>query len=251
MTSVTVGMTVSSTGRYSHPGSQALDGVQAWMDDVNRRGGIVVGRSGGPAPVRLVHYDDGSDARRCAALVERLIADDRADILLGPYSSGLSIAAARVARQRGRVLWNHGGAAEAIYGDGSPWVVGVLTPANAYFRGVVDFLVATKGRLRKVAIASSRAGAFPREVAAGATAYCRDQGTEEVLAYEYPAGASDFGPILRRIGRHKPDLVLGVGRIEDDIRFAASARRGRGRVLQRGADRRSSRQFWGGPGRFG
>lgn len=219
MAGITVGMTASLTGRYSHPGSQALDGVKAWIADISRRGGIMVGRSGPPLPVRLVHHDDGGDPRRCAELVERLITDDRVDILLGPYSSGLSISAAKVARQHGRALWNHGGAAEGIYGGGSRWVVGVLTPASAYFRGVVDFLAATRGRPHQVAIVSSSAGAFPREVATGAEGYC-SQGVEEVLAYEYQAGTSDFRPILKQIAQYKPDLVLAVGRIEDDLRFA-------------------------------
>lgn len=213
----TIGLTVSMSGRYAHPGGQALVGAQAWVDDINRSGGLRIDEA---LPVRLVHYDDESSVRRCAELTERLLAHDRVDILLGPYSSGLALRAARVAEGHQHVIWNQGGASETIYQKGFDWVVGILTPPNRYFHGIVDMVRAQRPSARIVAIAHSTAGAFPREVASGAETRCRDQGFDSIRVHPYPAGTREFQPILEQIASDRPDLVLSVGRIEDDLRFA-------------------------------
>ena len=121
---ISIGMTASLTGRYAHPGTQALVGVQTWVKDTNLSGGIRLGGSGPQLPVRLVHYDDASEGPRCAELTQRLIVEERVDILMGPYSSGLSLRAATVAQRHGHILWNQGGASESIYTSGFKWVVG-------------------------------------------------------------------------------------------------------------------------------
>ena len=224
---VTVGMTASLTGRYSYPGRQVLAGAQAWCDDVNLSGGIRL-RRGRQAPVRLVHHDDGSKVRTCAELTERLIVDDNVDILLGPYSSGLALEAACVAQKHATVLWNHGGASEAMYGQGHRSVVGILSPASTYFHGIVDMARESRPQTSTVAILHSTAGAFPREVAAGAEKRCRERGFRTVRTYSFNGRTTDFDDLLGRLEPDRPDLVLGVGRIEDDMRLAQQyAERGR------------------------
>ena len=217
---IKVGMTACLTGRYGHLGSQALAGARAWVEDTNRSGGVRLKGGKRRLPVRLIHYDDGSGARRCAELTRRLIVEDQVNILLGPYSSGLSLRAAGVAREHERVLWNHGGASEASYQLGSPWVVDILSPASTYFHGIIDMACHTQPAVRSVAIVHSMAGAFPREVASGAERHCREMRFEDIRTYRYEAGTTDFDPIIRQLCKDRPDVVLAVGRIEDDIRFA-------------------------------
>ena len=216
---ICIGMTASLSGKYSAQGSQALAGAEAWIEDTNRSGGIWVNKRM-KLPVWLAHYDDESDAQRCEELTERLIVKDQADILLGPYSSGLALRAAAVAQRYQQVLWNHGGASDSIYEQGSDWVVGILTPATRYFQGIVEVSRDASPAARRVAIVSSAAGVFPREVASGAERYCKDQGFEVIHTYRYRPRTVDFNPILMELRGVQPDLILSVGRIEDDIRFA-------------------------------
>jgi branched-chain amino acid transport system substrate-binding protein len=214
-------MTAALTGRYSLPGRQALLGAQAWVEDTNRAGGIRLHGSRTQLPLRLTSYDDASEPETCAALIERLITEDQVDILLGPYSSGLALRAAEVAQRSQRVLWNHGGASEAIYTRGFAWVVGILSPPSTYFHSVIDFVRHTRPSASHVAIVHSTAGAFPQDVAAGAAQYCQQQVFETVYTYPYPAGTTDFTPILKQLESAAPAVVLSVGRIEDDLHFAA------------------------------
>ena len=216
-----VGMTAALTGRYSLPGRQALLGAQTWVEDTNRAGGVWLHDRRTHLPLRLTSYDDASDPEQCGTLTERLITVDQVDILLGPYSSGLALRAAEMANRSQRVLWNHSGASESIYTRGFAWVIGILSPPSTYFHSVIDFVRHTRPSARHVAIVHSTAGAFPKDVAAGAAQYCQQQPFETIRTYPYPAGTVDFTPILKQLESNVPEVVLSVGRIEDDLRFAA------------------------------
>jgi branched-chain amino acid transport system substrate-binding protein len=214
-------MTASLTGRFSSQGQQALAGVRAWIDDTNRTGGLYLPACAKRFPVSLIVYDDASQGESCGSLTERLIATDQVHLLLGPYSSGLARRAAAVAEAHHQVLWNHGGSSDAIFSAGYTWVVGILTPASRYFHGLIDMIKHTRPSVQRVMIVHSSGGAFPREVASGAEAYGRQQGFEITRMPAYPPGTADFTPLLRQLSKERPHLLLGVGRIEDDIRLAA------------------------------
>ena len=218
---ITFGMTASLTGRYHGPGRQAKAGVLAWIDDTNRAGGICVRDRLAHLPVRLICYDDAGQGARCRTLTERLIVDDRVDILLGPYASGLTRRAVAVAEQHHRVLWNHGGSTDAIYRDAPAWVVGILTPASRYFHGVIDAVADVYPTLQRVTILHGTTGAFPRDVATGAAQHCQAYGIEVVQRIAYPPHTDDFAPLLQSLQTDPPEVLLGVGRIEDDLRLAA------------------------------
>jgi branched-chain amino acid transport system substrate-binding protein len=86
---------------------------------------------------------------------------------------------------------------------------------------VIDFVRQTQPSVSHVAIVHSTAGAFPKDVAGGAAQYCQQQAFEAVYTYPYPTGTTDFAPILKQLESATPAVVLSVGRIEDDLRFAA------------------------------
>ena len=83
-----VGMPVSLSGQFQVQGRQALAGLQAWARDVN---------DDSPGTFRIIYYDDASDRSQVKDVTRRLIVDDHVDILIGPYSTVLTTAAAEVA----------------------------------------------------------------------------------------------------------------------------------------------------------
>ena len=80
---VTVGLTISLTGRFCPQGQQALQGIRFWQSYINAQGGIAV-QSGEKRSVRLVWYDDRSQIRFARKNVFHLLKEDQIDILLGP-----------------------------------------------------------------------------------------------------------------------------------------------------------------------
>ncbi len=211
---IRIGIAVSLTGRYAYPGKQALAGVQAWIQHVNRIGGLGLGDE--RLPVDLVHYDDASRAQRCEELTRRLIRADKVDVLIGPYSSGFTIRAAKVANDSGQLLWNHGG---ALGSRAQGKVVDILSPASTYFHGVIDYALSRSPNLVEVTIVHSTAGEFPRQLAAGSLEYCSDKRLPLPSVLTYAANTKRFDTILEHLREQRPELLLVVGRIEDDVEF--------------------------------
>ncbi|MCH7606209.1 MAG: amino acid ABC transporter substrate-binding protein [Chloroflexi bacterium] len=215
-----VGIPVSLTGQFQVQGGQALAGLQAWADDVNHAGGISIGLVGNPRPVLVAHYDDASKAGPVRRATERLITEDRVDLLFGPYSGALTQAAAEVAENHGKLLWNQGGASDSIYEQGFRWVVGVLTPASEYLTGLLPMLREADPSLASLAILRASPGAFSRAVSSGVERQAEQLGIKLSLLNEFAPSVTDFGDILDEVERVNPDVLLVIGRIHNDLRFA-------------------------------
>ena len=98
------GATISTSGRYALQGQGALAGLRAWAEATNAEGGVSMPGLATAVPVTLIHYEDASSPVRAVANVERMIAVDRVQVLIGPYASDLTRAVAPVAGRYGRVL---------------------------------------------------------------------------------------------------------------------------------------------------
>ena len=157
-----VGACLSLTGRYRPFGTQAARGLEVWR------------RLDGQA--QLIVEDDGSDPLRLSDCLAGMAL--RCDLLLGPYSTGLMRAAARLAPQLDRLLWNHGGAGDDVQGACPGRIVSVLTPTSRYAVPFVQHVAqdAARGPLWIV----QGKGSFGRQVAAGAVAAGRRLGLETV-----------------------------------------------------------------------
>jgi len=217
---VRVGMTASLSGRYGALGALALAGATRWVEDANRRGGILVRARGGRVAIRFIHYDDASDRRVAAAGTRRLLQDDRVDLLLGPYASDLTLAAARVAEAFGSVLWNHGGAADTLYERGFSWIVGILSPASRYFTGILELVHELDPAARRLALLGAGGSSFAGSVVAGAAAHARTRGFEVVHQGDHHVIAGSQEELLAALRAGRPDLILAAGAFDDDVRFA-------------------------------
>ena len=217
---IKVGMVASLTGQFRGQGRQALEGATAWAADVNASGGIHVATHGKQLPVHLIYYDDRSRRAVAADMAGRLIAADGVDLLLGPYSSSLALAVAPVAERSQRALWNHGGASDRIYQQGYHWVVGVLSPASSYLHGIIDLVRELDPKASRLAVLRSERGSFPAQVALGAETAAAKRGFQTAFSAVYDSPAKDFSARLRELSNVGADLVIAVGRIEDDLLLA-------------------------------
>ena len=213
-------MCASLSGQFQVQGTQALHGAMAWAEDANASGGVFVGSLGASLPLSLIHYDDRSRASRVRELVRRLVVDDRVDLLLGPYSSGLTLAASQVAEELGAVLWNHGGSADSIHQQGGRWTVSILSPASRYLTGIADLARQADPGASRAAFLHSSSGAFSRWVVQGAAQRAEELGFQTVCQETFTSPADDFSPLLRRVEASTPDLLVSVGRIGDDLLLA-------------------------------
>jgi branched-chain amino acid transport system substrate-binding protein len=206
-----VGMPVSLRGQFEAQGRQALAGLQAWARDANAET---------PGAYRVVHYDDTSDRTTVQEITRRLIVDDEVDILFGPYSSVLTSAAAQVAEEHGKLLWNHGGASDNVYQQGYRWIVGILTPASRYLAGLLPLVRQADPEANKLALVRASTGEFPKAVCSGVVDAAEGLGFNTVLATEFAASTDDFSAIVAEIKAAQPEVIVIVGRVQNDLLLA-------------------------------
>ncbi len=217
---VTVGASLSLTGRYALQGRQAAAGLRFWAAEANARGGLPLGPEARRA-VRVVIYDDGSRAAGLEVNLARLQDRDGADILFGPYGSDLALRAVRLVAVRHRVLWNHGGASDAVAAAGPQAVVTGIAPASAYFASLPAFLRRVDPGLDRLAILHGAAGTFGCHVAAGAAAAARQAGLEYVATFPFTPPLADRPDALAAVRAWRPRAAICAGRFEDDVWLAA------------------------------
>jgi branched-chain amino acid transport system substrate-binding protein len=217
------GVSVSLTGPLRRQGRDAHDGIRLWADHVADAGGLALGRNRATRPLRLVALDDASSASHARTNVGRLLAEERVDLLLGPYGSGSTLAVAPLAADHGKILWNHGGASDAIVDAGSR-VVSVLSPASDYLRGV-PALARQRTGARRACLLYARRGTFAVSVRSGVEAGASAAGFERVRAIAFDPPLRDATALLDTALADRPDLLVVAGPFEDDVAITRERRR--------------------------
>ncbi len=212
---IKVGVTVSLTGQYEEFGRELLNGIEMWRDDVNVRGALL-GRK-----VQIVYYDDKSDAKTSAELYLKLIREDRVDLLLGPYSTELTIAASSATEPYGIPMVTTGGAGSRIWSRGLRNVFGVDMPAINYMTPALE-LIEQKG-LKRVALIHADT-AFSLEVTSGVRGQAGRLGFNVVFDERYPQSQRNFSSLVQRLRATNPDIVIGGTYLDDAIGFVRAAR---------------------------
>jgi len=219
METIRFGLSATLSGRYASLGKESLKGLILWADNTNEKGGIYVLDEGKTLPVELVYEDDKSKPENTGKITRFIIDQKEADILLGPYSSSLTLAAAEVSSEFNRTLWNYGGSSDEITQKGYKNIISSITPASKYFAGIIDFLKSAFGKNLDVAVIYADNSGFSSNVAGGMINYAESSG-HSTYKYTFTSGRKDFNEILNKINDRKHRIIFFVGRFEDDVNFA-------------------------------
>ena len=156
---IRIGASVSLTGEYAELGQARHRGYQLCVKHTNEKGGVL-GRK-----LELVMDDDRSETATAVRIYEKLIARDKVDVILGPYSSPINDAVADVNEKHRIPMVTTGAAAPSIFKKGRKFMFMVPSPAETYLEGLID-LAARKG-LKTMAILNEDT-LFPKATAQGA-----------------------------------------------------------------------------------
>ncbi len=216
---IKLGAAVSETGKYAREGKDTRQGYNTWLDWVNKEyGGVKVG--GDCYNVEIVYYDDEGDPDTAANLAEKLITDDEVDFLLGPYSSGLTMAASAISEKYNKIMIEGNGASESLFERGFKNLFAVLTPAGNYTQSALKAL-ADQGATSVVIAYEDTA--FPSSVGAGAQKWAEEYGLEILGVETYPKDVADVSAIMTKFRDMEPDVFVGGGHFNDALLFVRAA----------------------------
>src|SRR5246127_3108035 len=185
---IVFGAAISITGKTAKEGEYTRDGYQFAIDKINEMGGIKVG--GKTYKVELKYYDDETKPERTAQLIEKLINEDKVNLILGPYGSSPTGTAAPIVERYRIPMVEANGSAEAIFSKGYKYTFMILSPAKLYLRDILDVVRSMDPSVKTVAILGENES-FSKEVAAGAAEYAREKGMDIVYDELYPSSTQD------------------------------------------------------------
>jgi len=89
---IKIGAMVSMTGPNSNIGKNMWQSAVVAADEINAKGGIFVKQYNAKIPIKLIQGDDESTRDGGQKTVTKLITEDKVDLLVGGYSSGVTSA---------------------------------------------------------------------------------------------------------------------------------------------------------------
>lgn len=203
---ILIGTSVSLSGSYAASAKYGLEGYQLFVEQLNKRGGLL-GR-----PVKLVYYDDRSDANTGVQLYEKLITADKVDLIVGPYSSGVTSAVSTVAEKHKMAMIGPEAADAKIYMRGYKYNFQGQTQAGRYMLGA---LALAKANGYKTLAMLAEDTAFPKAVSEEVAKAVSEYGVTIVFNQSYPKGAADFSALLTKVKQLNPDMIFANSYLPD------------------------------------
>ncbi|MEW6472186.1 MAG: ABC transporter substrate-binding protein [Actinomycetota bacterium] len=203
----TIGAALSLSDGNVRQARMAAAGLVQAVEDVHRAGGVTVG--GRTLLPRLALLDDGGTGKGLRHALDLLAG---ADLLIGPYGSGLAGEAGQWAAEQRRVVWNHGGSADEV--EMMPWLVSLASPTSRYLAAVVEVMAGDVPGGRVLIAAGT--GSFGRAAAQGA----RDAAARLGLSVVGVVSPSDVPD------RVDADVLLLAGSFDDDVAVLRRLQRG-------------------------
>ena len=194
-----------------------LEGVRIAARLVNADGGL------GGRPIRLVERSLAS--RDAAPAVMADLKRQGVTVVIGAYSSDLSIAASAAASDAGLVYWESGAVADQLTGRGLPLVFRVGTSGSTLGTNSAVFaaqelaprLGRTPATLR-VAIVDA-VDPYAQSVADAAVSTASHEGLDVVARISYNLAVPQWSRVMAQLREARPDTIILASHIPDGIAF--------------------------------
>jgi branched-chain amino acid transport system substrate-binding protein len=184
---VVIGASLSLTGDFSADGQAFKRGYELWASEVNKTGGLL-GRK-----VQLVFQNDASDPTTVATNYTKLIAQQKVNLVFGPFSTLLTVPAAKVAARYGYAFPEGAGGGPAVYQLKLPNVFNPSPPIADQLVPFADWVAALPATQRpKTAAYPQVNDPFADPMTEAAQAILQKAGVKTVYSKVYPAENPDY-----------------------------------------------------------
>jgi branched-chain amino acid transport system substrate-binding protein len=175
-----------------------------WLNKFH--GGIRL--NGSLHPVELVLINDDSDKSKVKWATQRLVDNYGVKFLFGPYSSGLTIEAAKVANDTGATMLASGAASTAVFKD-RPQCFGTSTPGNEWVAPAIEMFAQLPSPPKRIAFLQEDLN-FPK-FTCSSLASLTAQNNMTIVASVTVSKSAEYAEILdavQNLSAASPDVVF-------------------------------------------
>jgi branched-chain amino acid transport system substrate-binding protein len=209
---IKIGINLSTTGPVAKFGVMDYNSIMMAFEDLGVK--KIDGRE-----IIFVVEDNRGDPPTAKSAEEKLISKDKVDLIIGGYTSATTVAMTGTAEDLGcpHIIVN--GSADKITEKPNKWIFsGPRVPASHYgdtLWSLVDEVIKPK----KVALYYENTD-FGTSSAKALRKGFQDRDIKLVFDQPYESGAVTFKPMLSRVKRENPDMVMAVSYLTDAIMLA-------------------------------
>ena len=209
-TEIKVGYSISLSGIYSAAAPSQKNPYQLWAEQVNAAGGIQVKDLNKSLPVKLIEYDDKSSSEDAVRIYNKLINDDKVDILLTPWGTTLTYALVPVvSAARMPFVGTTAAPTQDMRKDTGPYVFWTWPSPDITGVDAVDMLKSQQDQIKNVAVLYVN-DRYPQSFGLTVVDQLKTAGFNVVLEKDYPIGVADLSEVLLDVKSKNADaLVIG------------------------------------------
>ena len=204
-TPLVIGASVSLTGDFADSGKAVQRGYELWASQVNAKGGIL----GHKVTMKIV--DDASSPTQVVSNYQNLINRDKVDLVVGPFSSLLTVPASQVAKRYNYAFLEPAGGGPKVFAQKLDNLF-FVQPAPTTKSGDVfaDWILSLPASARpKTAAYTELDDPFAQPIAENIRARFEAANIKTVYKQVYPAETQDFSAIMSKVVAANPDVLVG------------------------------------------
>lgn len=214
-----VGTIYDTAGAYATGSMLQYDGLQLWAKEVNNKGGVLLPKSRKRVPVEVVSYDTQSDPSIAAVRYERLITQDKVDVLVAGFGSTMTAPGLPIAQKNKVVLWNLSSTTPEYFTKGNQYHVNLTMPISTEWPHLLgDYLLSKKADIKRVAVLYDKEE-WPQAQASRVRKILQKGGVEVTYYDGYMRDTSNFFPLIQSAVSARPDALLHFGYEVNDREF--------------------------------
>jgi branched-chain amino acid transport system substrate-binding protein len=205
---IRIGTAISLSGPYSAgAGMTQIPNYNMWVEEVNAKGGLLIKKLNKRIPVELITYDDKSDIGTAVKLVEKLILEDKVDLLLPPWGTAMHFAIAPVVTNYGYPVMGPTVSSEKLreIAHKVPYFFGILNMPREQGAALVELL--DELGVKKVALIYV-ADAYGIEWTGKVAPELGLKKIDVEILKSYPGDVKDLSTLLKTIKAAEVDALL-------------------------------------------
>lgn len=214
---VRIGNIIPLSGPSASVGQQGKNAREMALEEINAAGGI---KSLGGAKLKLFYADSESKPERGVAEAERLINSEKVNVLTGCWNSAVTYPTTAVAERYGIPFIVPVSVSDKITDQGFKNVFRIAAKDSWWTRDQFSFLRDMEKefgtKIKKLAFVYEN-GDWGKGMSNSWKKLAKQGGYEVVLDEPYPSTATDLSPVVQKIRRSHPDVLMLVSNAADAI----------------------------------